>query len=253
MKISLVFLMSVDLFWYIYLAFLQLSWRIFFNYGLSPRRALIFMIACIMVGWGGVHYARFGGLFTNTNAPVLLVSGPDKGKLNPKIILVLEVPYAPAVLQARVAPADEAPGSGGAASAPYPRLQPAGRLDNTRSAGSRQVSQAVYAEPSPCTLDVNSLLYAIDVFIPVLDLDQERRCSIRHSEITHTRITVIEHGHRIERLKEERHTYWIPRFVKAFYKMVGWLVTSLLILILSGVLRRDVERRASDDREEVRI
>ncbi|MGB6132892.1 MAG: hypothetical protein WCC14_17175 [Acidobacteriaceae bacterium] len=60
-------------------------------------------------------------------------------------------------------------------------------------------------------------LYAIDVFLPVLNLHQEDACSI----------------------KPER-TGW--RIWQAVYAALGWIITPLTILTFTGTLRRHLEK-----------
>jgi len=62
------------------------------------------------------------------------------------------------------------------------------------------------------------LLYATDVFIPLIDLRQESRCSP----------------------STEARASWL-RYGKALYAVLGWVVTSMTILCVTGVLRRRSE------------
>ncbi len=66
----------------------------------------------------------------------------------------------------------------------------------------------------PCA-DLNSFVYAFDVMVPLLDLHEESRCSVNPSE-----------------------HFW--SFIKSLYAVIGWILTSVGILTLSGVLRRDL-------------
>lgn len=158
------------------------------RYGLSPDRALLVLVACICIGWVAVHYARNGAWF------------PDgRDEMNARVALVLDVPYAPA-------------------------QQPEGHSAPEPTRAERTV---LYGRPSPCDLDVSSLLYAMDVFLPVVDLDQERRCSIRHSA------------------SPDYDTYFWWRFAKSVYQIIGWIISSLVVLTVTGVLRRDLEPRES--------
>jgi uncharacterized protein YjbI with pentapeptide repeats len=69
----------------------------------------------------------------------------------------------------------------------------------------------------PCGNRVDPVLYAMDVFLPVLNLHQEENCSIRPEEKGWRR--------------------W-----QAAYAMVGWIITPLTILTFSGILRRHLDR-----------
>lgn len=64
-----------------------------------------------------------------------------------------------------------------------------------------------------CGRAINPWLYAADVFIPLLDLKQEDQCGVNDSA-----------------------NPW--RIAKALYAALGWIVTSLLILTITGTLRR---------------
>lgn len=195
--------------WPLILGAFQTAFRYSFRYGLSHERALLVLVCCIGFGWGGVHYAR-NGEFKSTHQWETKV---HNGELDPRIALVLDSSYMPAPPTTREAEAIENP-AGAPASA-------------RRGAFTRFETRLVYAQPSPCNLDVSSLLYAIDVFVPVLDLDQERRCSIRDAN--------GENG-------DDTYKWW--RLAKALYELLGWIVTSLVILTVTGVLRRDIEPAA---------
>ena len=69
----------------------------------------------------------------------------------------------------------------------------------------------------PCDGRIVPELYALDVFIPALNLHQQDTCSIRKNA-----------------------TAW--RLVQAFYAILGWIVTPLTILTFTGILRRYVEK-----------
>jgi hypothetical protein len=77
----------------------------------------------------------------------------------------------------------------------------------------------VYAKPVLCGDRIDPFLYALDVFIPVLNLHQQEVCSIRPPK----------HWRSWER-------------VKALYAFLGWILTPLTILTLTGILRRHIEK-----------
>ena len=186
--------------WPILVALFQMTFRFGFRYGLSVQSALGVFALFILIGWGGVYWARNGGW-----QPVERWADQTRsGELKREIVLVLDVPYEPGEL----APTPSPPGA-----------------TESRDAGIREANLAAYARPSACNLDVNSLLYAIDLFIPLIDLDQERRCTIRDAP---------------DGSNNDDYAGW--RFAKAIYELLGWLVTSLVILTITGVLRRDLER-----------
>ncbi|MCC7394771.1 MAG: hypothetical protein IT553_07995 [Sphingomonadaceae bacterium] len=166
--------------------------RLGFKYGLSVPRAIATFLLCIAVGAWGTHLAR-------TGTPISLVTDwhalrQADGSPKPNIALVLATGYS-----------TNAPSS-----------------DNGRVAGPIP-GQIVYGRASFCNLGVSSWQYAMDVFIPVLDLDQESRCSIREEN-------------------EALGSYNGWRWLKILYEMLGWVVTSLTILTITGVMRRDMER-----------
>jgi hypothetical protein len=66
-----------------------------------------------------------------------------------------------------------------------------------------------------------SFVYALDVMLPLLDLRQESRCKMS---------------------AEERDYGFAWRAGKALYAVAGWVVLSGLILTVSGVVRRQVEK-----------
>lgn len=182
----------VILFWPWVVALFHLTFRFGFRYGLSPDRALLVFFTFIAVGWVSVHAARNGGF------AVMTPPAPSAVGLDPKIALVLDVAYEPV-------------SDGAEAGRASPRMLETGH--------------AVHARAAPCNLDVNSLLYAVDMFIPLVDLDQERRCTIREVP---------------PRSLHDRYAWW--RLAKAVYELLGWVITSLVILTITGVLRRDLER-----------
>lgn len=75
---------------------------------------------------------------------------------------------------------------------------------------------AVHMDEVPCEGRVNPVLYALDVFVPVLDLRQQTTCSIARE-------------------------HWIWRFLQAGYAVMGWFLTPLTLLTFSGILKRHLE------------
>jgi hypothetical protein len=66
-----------------------------------------------------------------------------------------------------------------------------------------------------CGTQIDPLLYAIDAFVPALDLGQEQRCQVS---------------------SEEKARVW--RIINTLYVVLGWIVTALTILTVSGILRK---------------
>ena len=77
---------------------------------------------------------------------------------------------------------------------------------------------ADYADEAPCGDQIEPLWYALDVLVPLLDLKQEDKCTITSKD-----------------------TAWGWRAFKALYALIGAVVTSIMLLTVSGVLRRRVE------------
>ena len=69
----------------------------------------------------------------------------------------------------------------------------------------------------PCGDRIKPLLYALDVFIPVLDLRQQEACSISTDAV-----------------------FW--RYGQALYALIGWIFTPLMFLSVTGILRRHLEK-----------
>jgi hypothetical protein len=97
----------------------------------------------------------------------------------------------------------------------------------------------------PCGNSISQPLYAVDVFIPLLDLRQEARCDIRsigQSDITGWQAYTSNHRWIGSRIRSALRAWMIYpsvwQWLKALYAVVGWVVTSLTILTLSGTLRK---------------
>lgn len=102
----------------------------------------------------------------------------------------------------------------------------------------------------PCGESISSILYAVDVFIPLLDLRQESRCQIRSFDKKRDVIGWDEAGVPSSTISERISAYgravlndprvWL--IGKAIYAVLGWIVVSITILTISGILRYQVER-----------
>lgn len=73
-----------------------------------------------------------------------------------------------------------------------------------------------------CADAIDPLVYAADVFIPLVDLRQESKCEVGAAP-------------GVTLLAGEESVY---RILKSVYALLGWVLTSLAILTFSGVLRR---------------
>lgn len=72
----------------------------------------------------------------------------------------------------------------------------------------------------PCGNEIVPALYAMDVFIPLIDLGQEAKCDFEGSARWQSTAMIL---------------------AKALYKLLGWLAVSLTILTVSGLLRRQID------------
>lgn len=95
----------------------------------------------------------------------------------------------------------------------------------------------------PCGDDVRPSLYALDVFIPLVDLLQETECEIGAAQGVDRAFPLFRgiplgQGPEARTLLAELEAY---RFLKAFYAIAGWLILSLSILTFSGVMQRSGE------------
>ncbi len=101
------------------------------------------------------------------------------------------------------------------------------------------------AEARLCGKDIEPLLYATDVFIPLIDLKQESRCVLR--TVSNSRPAVVDSrlassSSRIDQwtmfvadaLSEDLQTWYWIRFV---YTVLGWVMISLFIYTLTHKLR----------------
>jgi len=156
---------------------------VLFDYGMSPFRALLTFSFCILVGWGGAWLADRG--LDPANKPAWASSLPE-WRIAP--VLVID------------------------ASAVTPMA--ADRKAVFAPNGTTQKPQ----DELPCDDQIEPLIYALDVFVPALDLRQENRCTIT------TKPQAI-----------------VWRALMALYSILGWIVTSLTLLTISGILRRQVE------------
>lgn len=69
-----------------------------------------------------------------------------------------------------------------------------------------------------CGDEITPSIYALDVMVPLLDLRQENKCTISSAPEA-----------------------WVWRFLKAFYAIWGGVLTAMILLTLTGVIRKRVE------------
>jgi uncharacterized protein YjbI with pentapeptide repeats len=150
----------------------------FFDSGMSPARAVATFLCCIAIGAAAVYVA-------------------DRGLSHPRIdpVLVRET----TTVNSLVVPSQES------AHAFVPGLL----IGATTTAAVDELSCGHAIEPA---------LYALEAFVPALEIGQERRCAIT---------------------ADPKGMPW--RIGLALYAVLGWIVTALTILTVSGVARRHLE------------
>lgn len=95
----------------------------------------------------------------------------------------------------------------------------------------------------PCGTEINEVLYAADVFIPLIDLRQESRCTVGESSLAAVAVPLTgEAGWWARQAADIRartvdsRTFW--EVLKAVYSVLGWLILSLAILTFARIDRR---------------
>lgn len=86
----------------------------------------------------------------------------------------------------------------------------------------------------PCTSEITNWVYAADLAIPLLDLHEETRCTIRAAtpsdgQVLSSVSTFLRHPE-------------VWRCGKGVYAILGWIISSLTALTVAGVFRRAAER-----------
>lgn len=162
-----------------------------FGYALKPRRAwatffLMALLGTLLVTGAQYEWLRFGG------------DGPAPGDA----ALVVKVTATAGAADARER------------TEPVFRATPSTRADRVLPMPPGLASEV------PCGPLVSAPLYALDVFVPFLDLHQESRCTI-----------------------SARRDAWAWRWGLAAYRIFGWLVTTLLVLTLTKAVLWHVESR----------
>ncbi len=116
----------------------------------------------------------------------------------------------------------------------------------TQVVGSESIVEVVNTDlpPVPCGGEINDALFALDVFIPLVDLRQDSECEIPEEPIADT---VLERSNLQTNPLEpwrlgpvviplDNPDFW--RVARAVYALLGWILISLSILTFSGILRR---------------
>lgn len=169
----------------------------FFGYGIFWGPVFLTFLLCWVAGWLAVDLANYGHL-----------RWPPVGSHGAPVMSFITLPRPVLVVDATsvntLALTDDMEQTLNASTA-------AGSV--TSSPDGRLVKEI------RCGDQIEPALYALDVFVPLLDLKQESKCTI-----------------------SAEHDEWPWRVLKSVYAILGWIVTSALILTVSGIVRRQVER-----------
>jgi hypothetical protein len=171
-----------------------LLFDVFFDYGLSPQRATLTLLLLFLVGWGGTRYANANGLLVIDFTPSATV----------------------------VVPAD-----GPGANASRPDAFPVTAEDQPLEPGSPVYPGGEPRSAVRCGTSIYEPFYALDLMVPVLDLQQEHRCQVRNGPPAPGAGLL------------QRPSFW--NLAKSAYTLLGAVIVSLAILTFSGVLRRHAE------------
>lgn len=164
-----------------------LTWGVYwimekcFDHGLFPCKSIVIFIGLWMIGWVGFFCAN------SQHHPVLMLHTPAVSTI---------------ALPGELKP-DSPPEGGGP------------------SVGMKEISKnnGIILERH-CGDEVDTLWYALDVFVPLLDLKQEDKCSIT---------------------TQKGIANWVWRALGTIYEILGAIVTPIMLLSVSGLLRRYVE------------
>jgi hypothetical protein len=167
-----------------------------FDHGLTPSRAMVVFLSFLLLGWGATYIADYG-VRTQIPKALLTEDAPFHNYL-PKALEIQPVLVIDATTVNSVAVMDHA---GHAMAA-----------DFIRAAGGDGPIDI------PCRDQIDPLLYAVDLFVPVLKLNQADRCTVSTAPEA-----------------------WPWRIARALYSALGWLVSSLTLLSVTGILRRQAE------------
>jgi hypothetical protein len=188
-----------------------IAFRVLFDYGFSIGRAIATFAICVGMGWYAAHVADYGSSW---------------------------FPYAGSVLIINT-------------EMPETRITEEGKEVKIYSIEAEK-SSTPYKDDVPCRGRVQPLLYALDVFIPVLDLRQQDACSIapedKRDKFKHVWNQQSGLWNWLEGYKYKlwnfglEHKYLIWHISQATYAILGWVLTPLTILTITGFLRRHLEK-----------
>ena len=115
---------------------------------------------------------------------------------------------------------------------------------NAPLAGAKQSSNV------GCGTAIDYGVYALDIFVPLVELDQEERCMIRPFDSSHPRNDIpysaifdSSYGMSAGNIVLKNPTTW--RVLQTLYILFGWIIVSASLLTFSGFLQRQSEGRES--------
>lgn len=173
-----------------------------YGYGLKLGRATLTVCICIFLGWPAVEYANRGKLsiqFDQIGLPPFTIK--DFSKTTTHQVLILD--QTP--VQTHVVHNDNKN------KAAALMAKPASYLHYWGGADEKEI---------PCGDEINGFIYALDVFLPLVDLHEEEQCRLSG---------------------EDWAAPW--HWAKAAYTLLGWLVISLFIITATGFIRRVSENQ----------
>ena len=252
--------------------FIVCPFGFFFDFGLSPTKAVATVMAFIAMGWALFAFMDSRNALVVAQTPVTTLvhkdeADPNKFKFASAFVSKAvprsesEAVNGPASVQSPLSSNVSTPSKNsvptnkpapveGRVSAqkpvtvkvPPPVIKPAPVKEEASLAALQPVQKPVTAHTSaggkenqhndysdsavPCRDSIRLLVYAADVFIPLVDLREEGKCDIdqaKGSEASNLEITAF-------------------RLIKALYAILGWLVTGAAVVTVSGVMRHRLLR-----------
>ena len=179
---------------------------IFFGYGLKPARAFVTLVAYVAIGMFGVRFLHDSGMLIERPIPVAAFAAHDEpgGSVVDRLIPV-----------AAFAAHDE-PGSRTSKDSRPGDPELGFRVVPIDEGG--MISDLRCTDAANSTWD--SMVYAIDMILPFIQLHEENKCEIR-----------ADAGMRS----------WFWRVLRDVYVLIGWVVSSAALLTMSGILRKSDE------------
>ncbi len=187
------------------------AFRFLFDYGFSIGRAIGTFAICVALGWYAAHVADYGSSRFPHAGNVLIVN--------------TEMPET--------------------------RITEEGKEVKIYSIEAEK-SMTPYKDDVPCQGRILPLLYALDVFVPVLDLRQQDACSIapedKKDKFRYAWNQKSGLGSWFEGYKYKlfnvclEYKYQVWHIAQALYAILGWVLTPLTILTITGFLRKHLEK-----------